>query len=248
MHMTGLPSISGLIRRRLLVNYRVDPEIAARQLPEGFRPKLHRGHAIAGICLIRLEDIRPQCLPAWAGITSENAAHRIAVLWEDENGREQEGVFIPRRDTSSLVNHLSGGRLFPGEHHLADFAVTDEEGRIEMAIRSRNGGMKLRLSAHESADFASGSSFRSLAESSAYFEPGSVGYSATKDCCRLDGIRLETFNWEVKPLAVSMVESSYFDDPQLFPAGSAIYDHALIMRDIPHEWHGVESRGVAVLA
>ncbi len=246
--MTGLPSITGLIRRRLLVNYRVDPEVAAKLLPEGMRPKLYRGHAIAGICLIRLEDIRPQCLPAWAGITSENAAHRIAVLWEDEDGHEREGVFIPRRDTSSLVNHLSGGRLFPGEHHLADFAVTDEDGHIEMAIRSRNGGMKMRLSAQESGEFAAGSCFRSLAESSAFFEPGSVGFSATKDCCRLDGIRLDTRRWEVKPLAVTSVESSYFDDRQIFPAGSATFDHALIMRDIPHEWHGVESFRVAVPA
>ena len=243
-----LPLVTGLIRRRLLVNFRVDPEVTAKLLPEGFRPKLHRGHAIAGICLIRLEDIRPQCLPAWAGITSENAAHRIAVLWDDEDDQEREGVFIPRRDTSSLVNHLSGGRIFPGEHHLADFAVTDEDGRIEMAIRSRNGGMKLRLSARETTEFASASCFRSLAESSAYFEPGSIGYSVTKDCCQLDGIRLDTYKWEVKPLAVDLVESSYFDDPQLFPAGSAIFDHALIMRDIPHEWHGVESRRVAVVA
>lgn len=246
--MSGLPSITGLIRRRLLVNYRVDADVAAKLLPEGFRPKLHRGHAIAGICLIRLEDIRPQCLPAWAGITSENVAHRIAVLWEDEQGQEHEGVFIPRRDTSSLVNHLSGGRIFPGEHHLADFAVTDEEGSIEMAIRSRNGGMKMRLSARETADHPAGSCFRTLAESSAFFEAGGVGYSMTKDCCRLDGIRLETLRWEVKPLAVSLVESSYFDNPQLFPPGSAVFDHALIMRDIPHEWHGVESRELAVLA
>lgn len=246
--MTGLPSITGLIRRRLLVNYRVDPAVAAKLLPEGMRPKLHRGHAIAGICLIRLEDIRPQCLPAWAGITSENAAHRIAVLWDDEDGQEREGVFIPRRDTSSLVNHLSGGRIFPGEHHLADFAVTDEEGRIEMAIRSKNGGMKLRLSAQESAEMAPGSCFHSLAESSAFFEGGSIGYSLTKDCCRLDGIRLDTRRWEVQSLAVTAVESSYFDDRQLFPAGSASFDHALIMRDIPHEWHEVESFRVAVPA
>ncbi|WP_035604076.1 DUF2071 domain-containing protein [Haloferula sp. BvORR071] len=246
--MTGLPSITGLIRRRLLVNYRVDAERVAKILPEGFRLKLHRGHAIAGICLIRLEDIRPRVLPAWAGVTSENAAHRIAVLWDDEDGREREGVFIPRRDTSSLVNHLSGGRIFPGEHHLADFAVTDEEGRIEMAIRSRDGAMKVRLSARETPDFTSGSCFRSLAESSAYFEAGSVGYSTTKDCDRLDGIRLDTEVWDVKPLAVSLVESSFFDDPRLFPPGSAVFDHALIMRDIPHEWNGVASRELAVPA
>lgn len=241
-----LPLITGLIRRRLLVNYRVDPAVVAKLLPEGFRPKLHQGHAIAGICLIRLEDIRPRVLPAWAGITSENAAHRIAVLWEDDDGTPREGVFISRRDTGSLANHLAGGRLFPGEHHLADFLVTDEEGKIEMAVKARDGRMTLRLSAHESAEFPADSCFGCLDDSSAFFEPGSVGFSVTKDSCRLDGIRLETGEWKVNPLTVSGVESSYFDNTGDFPEGSAVFDHALIMRDIPHEWHEVESRSVAV--
>jgi hypothetical protein len=240
--MLKLPTITGVIRRRMLVNYRVDADVIGRLLPAGFRPKLHQGHAIAGICLIRLEGIRPQALPSWAGITSENAAHRIAVVWEDDDGVPREGVFIPRRDTGSLANHLAGGRLFPGEHHLADFEVSDREGAVTMSVRSKDGLMALALEARECDEFPRSSCFDSLGDSSAFFEPGSVGFSVTKDCCRLDGIRLDTRRWEVNPLAVSKVESSYFDDRTVFPAGSAVFDHALIMRDIPHEWHEVESR------
>lgn len=242
--MLKLPTISGWIRRRILVNYRVDAEIIGELLPAGFRPKLHAGHAIAGICLIRLEEIRPKALPCWTGISSENAAHRIAVVWDDENGLPQEGVFIPRRDTGSLANHLAGGRLFPGEHHLADFKVSDEDGRIGMSVHSKDGIVALELEAWESDVWPSTSCFASLEESSAFFEPGSVGFSVTKDCCRLDGIRLETHRWKVKSLEVSRVASSYFDDPAAFPAGSAAFDHALIMRDIPHEWHELQSRRV----
>ena len=50
-----LPRVHGVIRRRLLVNFRLDPDVAQRQLPASFHPKLHDGHAVAGICLIRLE-------------------------------------------------------------------------------------------------------------------------------------------------------------------------------------------------
>jgi hypothetical protein len=244
--MLSLPTISGVIRRRMLVNYRVDAELIGKLLPAGFRPKLHAGHAIAGICLIRLEGIRPRVLPSWAGITSENAAHRIAVVWEDEKGLPREGVFIPRRDTGSLANHLAGGRIFPGEHHLADFEVSDGDGEIEISVRSKDGVMAFDLKARESDLFPSSSCFASLEESSAFFEPGSIGFSVTKDCCRLDCIRLETYQWKVTPLAVSEVASSYFDDRSIFPAGSAVFDHSLLMRDIPHEWHEVESRRVAV--
>jgi hypothetical protein len=49
------------------------------------------GMGIAGICLIRLKQIRPRSLPALLGLSSENAAHRIAVEWE-EHGAYREGV------------------------------------------------------------------------------------------------------------------------------------------------------------
>ena len=234
-----LPVIHGLIRRRLLVNFRVDAEVMRRFLPAAFRPKLHRGHAIAGICLIRLEQIRPGWLPRFCGISSENAAHRIAVLWDEPSGESREGVFIPRRDTGSWLNHLAGGRIFPGEHQLADFAVTDHASRISMSIRARDGRMSVQLRAHESESLPDTSCFKSLAESSAFFEGGGVGYSVTRDCCRLDGIRLQTDAWRVSPLAVEQVESSFFADESVFPAGSVTFDHALIMRDITHQWHGV---------
>jgi Uncharacterized conserved protein (COG2071) len=233
-----LPLIKGLIRRRLLVNFRVDPEAVKQFLPQPFRPKLHRGFAIAGICLIRLEQVRPAGLPSFCGITSENAAHRIAVNWDEPSGEEREGVFIPRRDTGSWLNHFAGGRVFPGEHHLAEFSVVDQDTSIAMSVRSKDGKMSIQLTGRESDSFPESSCFRSLAESSDYFEPGSVGYSVTSDCCRLDGIRLQTEGWQVRPLEVDHVETSFFADQTVFPKGSVSFDHALIMRNVLHEWHG----------
>ena len=49
--------MSGTIRRRVLLNYRADPQIIQAQLPPQFRPQLHKGHAVVGVCLIRLEKI-----------------------------------------------------------------------------------------------------------------------------------------------------------------------------------------------
>ncbi|MEM7011438.1 MAG: DUF2071 domain-containing protein [Verrucomicrobiota bacterium] len=91
-----IPALKGIIRRRILLNYVVDPTVVAKTLPKPFRPKLVGGKAVAGICLIRLERIRPKGVPGFIGTTSENSAHRIAVTWDDD-GSEFEGVFVPRR-------------------------------------------------------------------------------------------------------------------------------------------------------
>jgi len=128
-----LPVIQGIIRRRILANFRVDPETMQREIPSRFQPKLQNGKAVAGVCLIRLEHIRPRLMPEIVGLNSENAAHRVAVTW-NENGVTREGVFISRRDTGSQFTHLAGGRIFPGEHHHASFEVTESENEISLTM------------------------------------------------------------------------------------------------------------------
>ena len=234
-----LPKVHGTIRRRLLINYRVDPAVMQRHLPAPFRPKLHEGNAIAGICLIRLEDIRPRRFPRAVGLSSENAAHRIAVVWEDETGC-REGVYIPRRDTGSLVNHLAGGRLFPGEHQRATFRVVEDEQRIALHMQSADGRIQVDVVGHTAAQLDPGSRFGSVGEASAFFESGGVGYSVTSSGSRLDGVVLKTESWSVEPLAVEQAHSTYFADPAMFPVGSIAFDCGLIMRNIPHEWESAK--------
>lgn len=233
-----IPAITGTIRRRILLNYRVAPEVVQAMLPARFQPKRIRGQAIAGICLIRLEQIRPKGMPGFIGISSENSAHRIAVEWEDDNGGTREGVFVPRRDTDSRLNALGGGRIFPGVHHHSAFAAEDHNGRISLRIVSEDMEDPLvDLEVSEADEFPETSVFRSLCESSDFFEGGCIGYSSRPDSGDLDGLLLKVSDWRVSPLRVHRVQSAFYDDPSIFPASSIQLDHALLMRDTPHEWH-----------
>ena len=232
-----IPTIQGIIKRRILVNYRAEPSVIQKVLPKGFRPKLHKDKAVAGICLIRLEHIRPKFLPELVGITSENAAHRIAVLWENESGETQEGVYIPRRDTDSFINSAFGGKLFPGEHHKANFEIAENENKINFSMKSDDEITSVKLAGTVSENFPEDSIFSSLEEASKFFEKGSLGYSATKDGTNLDGINLEIKDWKVKALDLDFVESSFYDDETVFPNGSIEFDHALLMQNVAHEWH-----------
>jgi hypothetical protein len=232
-----MPVVRGLIERRLLVNYRVDADVMMTQLPPPFRPKLAPdGSAVAGICLIRLSSIRPPLVPGAFGIRSENAAHRIAVEWDGPYGT-QEGVYIPRRDSSSRVNALVGGRLFPGVHHRASFRVLEDGGRYRVDLRSLDGAVHVCVDGNVAADLPSGSVFPSVQCASAFFERGSLGYSATRRPGHFDALELRSFGWRVEPLEVTAVASSYFEDERLFPPGSVQFDCALLMRNIAHEWH-----------
>jgi hypothetical protein len=232
-----IPVVRGVIDRRILVNYRVDPDVLARTLPPPFRPKVVHGVGMVGICLIRLRGVRPAFLPPWLGISSENAAHRTAVEWTD-GGAVREGVYVRRRDTGSRLNALAGGRVFPGIHHHARFTVNETADRFEVALRSADGVTSMAVVAARADRLPASSVFASLEEASAFFRAGSLGYSATPDPSKFQGLELRCHNWDVQPLAVESVRSSYFEDPSVFPKGSVEFDCALLMRGIEHEWHG----------
>lgn len=233
-----VPTIQGIIDRRILVNFTADPAVIQNIVPAPFQPKIYKGKAIVGICLIRLKQIRPKGLPGFMGISSENGAHRIAVEWT-ENGENKEGVFIPRRDTSSLLNTLAGGRIFPGKHFHAKFDVKEENGHYHIAFKSSD-GTAISVDGDIANELNPDSIFGHLDNASRFFEGGAIGYSPNGN--KYDGLELKTLHWKVDPLRVTSVQSSFFENEQIFPKGSVRFDCALLMTQVKHEWHSVEQK------
>jgi|HubBroStandDraft_5_1064220.scaffolds.fasta_scaffold120260_1 hypothetical protein len=203
-------------------------------LPAPFRPQLIGGWAVGGICLIRLGGIRPRGVPRVLGLRTENLAHRFAVEWDDEQGAHQ-GVFIPRRDTSSRITELAGGRLFPGDHQRARFVVSEPGPAVEILAVSADDSMRLSVLATETDDLGS-ALFAGTGEAIEFFWLGSHGYSPSRLTGCLDGVRLEADSWAARPMNVQRLESSFFGDQSLFPAGSCVLDSALVMRNLRGAW------------
>jgi hypothetical protein len=232
-----IPVLRGIIDRRILVNYRIDPNVLAGILPPPFRPQLVGPSGIGGICLIRLKHIRPRFFPTFIGLASENAAHRIAVEWDGHNGEVQRGVFIPRRDSNSRLSALVGGRLFPGTHHHARFRIDEHDGEYRISVDSDDGETHIALSGQLAESLSEGSAFGTIKQASEFFHRGSLGYSASKAPYEFDGLELCDLNWSIAPLAIDQLESSFFDDRERFPSHAIEYDSAFLMRGIEHEWH-----------
>jgi hypothetical protein len=233
-----IPIVRGIIDRRILINFAVDLDVAKTIVPAPFTPKSVNGKAIAGICLIRLKQVRPKGLPAIAGVGSENGAHRIAVEWT-ENGKTKEGVYVPRRDTSSRFNAIVGGRVFPGIHHHANFDVKEQDGKYHVAFKSSDGAT-ISVDATITNDLNPESIFKDLPTASAFFKAGSSGYSPNGNT--YEGLFLNTYTWDVKPLEVNNLKSSYFENELVFPKGSIRFDNALLMTNIEHEWSSIPDR------
>jgi hypothetical protein len=224
-------TIHGTIARRILLNYRIDPDALRRVLPPPFEPLLHRGKGIGGVCMIRFEGLRPRGMPAALGLTSENAAHRIAVTWGD-----QVGVFIPRRDTGSSINHRLGGRVFPGIFNRRWFETRETPAAVAVRVLRSDGQEEIAFQGHLVQDLAAGSSFGSLTEAASFLASGARGYSASWAPGRYQGMELRCGDWTVQPLDVERAYVRWFEDCGRFPPGSVELDSALLMRGVAHEW------------
>lgn len=234
-----ITEVRGVIDRRILVNYRVKPSALRTVLPDKFEPMTVDGWGVGGICLIRLRDMRPPYLPAFVGVGSENAAHRIAVTWDDD---DETGVYVPRRDTSSYLNAVVGDRLFGGEYRHGRFTVEEGDCEYSVEMESRDGTTKVAVQGEVCARLPDESVFDSLEEASEFFRHGSTGYApAGESATRYRGVELSTDEWRMEPMSVKSTESSYFESPERFPQESVEFDCALLMRDISHEWRRRES-------
>lgn len=230
-----MPHISSVIERRLLINYRVEPEVVARLLPAPLRPQIVGDWAVAGICLVRLGQVRPVGLPSAVGVRSENAAHRIAVEWDGPDG-VSNGVYIPQRDSGSSLNVLLGGRLFPGVHSLARFDVKESQQDLHVAFTSQHSATQVSVDVRTVDEFSGSELFPNLTAASEFFRQGSIGYSASRDGHRLDGLELNTPAWKVHPAHTQSVHSTFFENKTRFPTGTATLDCTLLMRDTPATW------------
>lgn len=241
------PVVQGVIGLRVLVVYRLDPSAVLDLMPAPFEAQVVNGFAVGVIALSRLTAVRPQGLPAWLGASGEHATQCFAAKWADGR-RSATGLFVQRRHTSSRFAAVIGDRLFPGMRERAHFTIQDDGGPVHTELSSRDGSARVEAAVEVTDELFGSELFASTAEASQLLRRGAVGYSLRRKGGLLDGLEMRTQTWRIEPTRIDHARSSYFDDPTVFPAGTATVDSAFVMRDIAADWRAapppVSSKGV----
>ena len=226
-----MKEVTGVIDHRILLNFRVAPEVMQKNLPKKFTPKIINGYAFGGICQVSLSEMRPKGAPLWLGMNSHNIAHRIAV-----NTQEGEGVYVTRRYTNSTINNLLGGKVFPGVYQKACFDVVVSDDKYNVTVTNERKDSIMIIKAEVASELTKGSLFSSTLEVSDFFKKGNIGWSSRANDNHYDTIELMTEEWNMEPLHVEESFSAFFSDTQTFPEGSVEFDNAMIMRKLKHSW------------
>lgn len=219
-----------MVKHRMLINYRLDANFARTLVAEGMRPQLVNGYAVAGICHIVQNRLRPSWLGLPVGLAVEGTAHRIAVEWDDETGTHA-GVYIFMRHTNSRFANLFGGFFAPGVHNRARIAssIGGEVVRLELSADGYAADAEVAI-----ADEFHSVLFRDdLQAASNFFRAGSIGWSPDRHD-RLEAVQIDSGQWTVSPATVLHLESAFYD------ALGAELDNVIVLRDVPFDWSAPE--------
>ncbi len=240
------PVVQGIIGLRVVVVYRLDPSVVLGLMPAPFEAQVVHGFAVGTISLSRLTDVRPEGMPSWLGGSGEHATHCFAARWTDQR-RPATGVFVQTRHTSSRLTAVIGDRLFPGVRGRARFTLEDDSGKVHFGFSSRDGS-HVDASVEATDELIGSELFASTDEASQLLRRAALDYSLRRKGGRLDGVEVRTDTWRIESTRIKYARSSYFDDPTVFPAGTAAVDSAFVTHDIAADWRAapppVSSKGV----
>src|SRR4051812_21128407 len=229
-----LPSVRGTLRRRLLVNAVVDPDEAARRLPPGIRPHATPAGTVVGCCLLEIEHLRPARLPAPMSVAQRAAAHRISAEWDNDDGEQVVGVYVPERRTDSRLAVALGGRWFPGVHQPADVVLRAPGAGLEWSVHGGDFSVAatVRVPEHTTADLSCDSVAGTCIGANVGLSPNHAG--------ALEGARMEPSRRVAREVVVDALESSF-----IAGFATAVPARAYLMEDVAVAWSPADVPRVA---
>ncbi|NQZ58950.1 MAG: DUF2071 domain-containing protein [Lentisphaeraceae bacterium] len=217
------------IQKQILINYRINPDALNSFLPESLQPYILKKWAHVGICLLSSKSINIEWLPHWIHNNSWNVAHYFIVS-KDGN----PACYIPRNDTSSYLNLLTGTRIFAGSTKMAEIEVSDDQHQLNIQVKSKDKKISIDYHGIRCQNLPSSSVFTNLREATEFFNHEKCQYSHKLKSYSSKGPSTTDQDWSVSALSTSTCFSTLFEN--IFPAGSYEFDHAICMENTRTDW------------
>ena len=148
--------------------------------------------------------------------------------------------------TRRVEQPTTSGRLFPGVHEEASISRATAPDRVDVHLSGIADDTGVTLSGPVVDRMPPNSVFADIDAATAFFARDSVGWSVGHRTDMLEGVELVAERFALVPLGVEAMRSTFFTDPERFPAGSARFDSALLMRRTPARWRALSPWRVGV--
>ncbi|MEM8883123.1 MAG: DUF2071 domain-containing protein [Planctomycetota bacterium] len=203
-----LPDIRARLRERFVINFRVDPDVLQRRLPDWLAPQLIDGAAVASYCLLDLDQVTFGPVPDKLGVRNRNCAQRYGII-DTRSG--EPCVYVAERNTDSRLGSFITGLGFPGHHPRLDVAMdaVDDGWRIEVGD---GGATPLFAARLQPASETRSTLFPSTDAFAAFLAGGVRSYCPATDAAKLNVVDMHKQDTHYEPLVAVDIEDRIVRD------------------------------------
>ena len=222
----------------LVLTYALPKEVLSAMLPAGLEPDTHHDHGFVAVAMVQTRNLRPYCMPAFAGRDFFLAGYRIFVKYHTQKGRRYRGLYILRSDTDSSLMQFAGNLLTHYNYHTVNVSLSKSAEGIAVSTSDPGGMSDARVAVRygsEQSALPETSVFTSWKEARRFAGPLPFTFDhekQTNSIIIIEGVR---DNWEPQPVEVTYAHFGFFSQP-VFAGCTPLLSNAFITSDIPYMW------------
>lgn len=223
----------GTVVRRFLISYAVPPDLLTDYLPPGAECATHDGCAWVSACFVRMDDMRPNFVPSFAGMGFNYLIHRTRARLPFPDGKLREAVLvlqpnINRRLLSSFGSLLTGVGF---RTRKVDFTEDNDNWRIQMISNDEILYDATISKSSCSETISSGSRFSTASEADGFLLGVSFGGQWSKGQSKLKLLPETHDPWKTLACTCVTHKNQFLES---LGVDSLETDHAITMTQIPH--------------
>jgi len=230
--------VRAFFRRTLVLAYALPTESLMELLPPGLTLDTYRGFGFLAIAMVQTHDLRPTCLPQWAGQDFFLSGYRVFARFRTMTGHTLRGLRILRSDTDSRLMQVMGNLFTHYNYQKAIVTAQEESGHLEISVRTPGGLADLRVVAdlvRQPAPLPAESPFESVEDARRFAGPLPFTFDyepPTHSIVVIEGVREQ---WKPDPVAVKILENTFFDQPY-WRGVKPILANAFTLTNVPYRW------------
>jgi uncharacterized membrane protein YphA (DoxX/SURF4 family) len=229
--------IDAHFRDCLTLTYALPADVLRPLLPPGLELETVDGSGFVAVALVQTEGLRPRGLPAAAGQDFFLAGYRVFTRFRTSSGRTLRGLRILRSDADRPQMVAAGNLLTHYNYHRCAATVTRSTDAIDIAVRSRDGGGDLHVTAHpDQRHLPAGSPFASVRDASRFAGPLPFTFDYEAETDAIVAIQAARTNWRPEPIAVDVDRIAFFDQPP-FRGCTPVLAAAFHVANVDYHWH-----------
>jgi uncharacterized protein YqjF (DUF2071 family) len=238
--------MQGIVRRRFLINYPVEPSLLEPFVPPGGELSLHQGKAWLSDCFVHISNMRPSWVPRALGITFHYLIHRTRAVLPFPDGKKREAVLVLDPSMDSRLLNVFGAPMtgVPFKRRPIDFVTDGSAWRL--GVRQGKGLIYEAMIRGSSfgTEMPTNSPFSSLSQADDFLLGVSYGGSWNRETGTLHLLAETHEPWRAQVGTCDIRRNAFleglgFDTPRA--------DHVITMVDCPH-FFAVKSHKVALAA